>query len=373
VADVRARIVSLSLKDFRNFERLEMEFPESGLVIVGENGQGKTNLLESVYYLSVLRSMRGTRDADVVRFGASGFFLDAKLCAPEARELSVGFERAGRRKRVRRNGAVLERLSDALGTLPAVMFSPGDVEVVSGAASARRRFLDIMLALSSKGYLHALQQYRGALDRRNATLRDAARNGATRTSAAIEVWEAPLAEHGARLVRARRAWVKQVTDRFAERCAAIGERGQVCLGYETTVDANAESVELALSQALVAKRSSDMRYGLTQTGPHRDDLTMTLDGRELRTFGSAGQQRTAAIALRTLEAETLREACGAAPVFLLDDPFAELDQRRATRVLALLREVGIGQTVLAVPRDSDIPDELTELPRLRIVAGRVAA
>lgn len=373
----QARIVSLSLKDFRNFERLEMEFPARGFVVVGENGQGKTNLLEAAYYLSLLRSARGARDTDVTRFGASGFFIEANLCAPDAHQLSVGFDRAGRRKRVRRDGAVLDRLSDALGTLPAVMFTPGDVEIVAGAASARRRFLDIMLALSSRGYLHALQQYRGALERRNAALREAARSGTSGTSgasgssAAIEVWEAPLAEQGARIVRARRAWVKQVAERFAERCARIGERGEIVLRYETAVAANAESVELALEEAIAARRASDLRYGLTQVGPHRDDLTMLLAGRELRAFGSAGQQRTAAIALRTLEAETLRDARGASPVFLLDDPFAELDARRATRVLSLLNEIGVGQTVLAVPRDSDIPAELTDLPRFRVEAGTI--
>lgn len=371
MADPRAKIISLSLKDFRNFERLELEFPDAGLVLVGENGQGKTNLLESAYYLSLLRSVRGTRDVDVARFGAQGFFIDAQVCAPDARQLSIGFERASRRKRVRRDGAVLDRLSEAFGTLPAVMFSPGDVEIVSGSASARRRFVDIMLAFSSRPYLHALQQYRAALERRNAALRDAVKAGA-RAMPAIEVWEPPLAEQGARLVRARRAWVKQVSTRFAERCIAIGERGTVVLRYETTVEANAESVELALAEALAAKRASDLRYGLTQVGPHRDDLTMLLDGRELRTFGSAGQQRTAAIALRILEAETLRDAQGASPVFLLDDPFAELDARRASRVLALLGEVGIGQTVLAVPRASDIPSELTQLARYRVVDGHVS-
>jgi DNA replication and repair protein RecF len=371
MADSRARIVSLSLKDFRNFERLELDFPAGGLVVTGENGQGKTNLLESAYYLSLLRSVRGARDMDVVRFGAAGFFIEAAMCVPDARALSVGFERAGRRKRVRRDGAVVDRLSDALGTLPVVMFSPSDVELVSGAPSARRRFLDIMLALSSRGYLHALQLYRAALDRRNAALRDAAKSGAHARTAAVEVWEPPLAEHGAALMRVRRSWIAQVTSRFADRCAAIGERGVIHLKYHTGVDANAESLEVALADALAAKRPSDLRYGLTQTGPHRDDLIMLLDGRELRTFGSAGQQRTAAIALRTLEAETLRDARGAAPVFLLDDPFAELDLRRATRVLALLREVGLGQTVLAVPRDSDIPAELTGLPRCRVDNGRI--
>lgn len=371
MADPGAKIVSLSLRDFRNFERLELEFPEPGLVLIGENGQGKTNLLESAYYLSLLRSVRGTRDVDVARFGAAGFFVEADVCASEAHQISIGFERSTRRKRVRRDGVVLERLSDALGAVPAVMFSPGDVAIVSGAAAARRRFFDIMLALSSRGYLNALQQYRGALERRNAALRDAMKSGA-RSAAAVEAWEPTLAEQGARLVRARRAWVTQVRERFAERCAAIGERGVVTLRYDTAVDANAESVELALSSALAAKRASDLRYGLTQVGPHRDDLTMLLDGREVRTFGSAGQQRTAAIALRTLEAETLRDAHGASPVFLLDDPFAELDARRASRVLTLLREVGIGQTVLAVPRETDIPPELTELARYRVLAGSVS-
>jgi DNA replication and repair protein RecF len=137
------------------------------------------------------------------------------------------------------------------------------------------------------------------------------------------------------------------------------------------VNPNAESLELALADGIAAKRASDLRHGLTQVGPHRDDLVMLLGGRDLRSFGSAGQQRTAAIALRSLEAETLRDARGASPVFLLDDPFAELDEKRAARVLALLREIGLGQTVLAVPRDSDIPPELTDLTRARVVAGRV--
>lgn len=362
-----ARIASLALKDFRNFERLELELPAEGFAVVGENGQGKTNLLEAAYYLSLFRSVRGARDIDVVRFGAAGFFVDARVRAPDAREISIAFERASRKKRVRRDGAVVERLSDALGALPAVMFSPGDVDLVAGAPAARRRFLDIMLALSSRGYLHALQLYRAALERRNAAIRDSAKG----KPSAIDVWESPLATHGAALVRSRRSWVKQVAERLAERCSFIGERGSVELRYETSVNANAESVELALAEALAVKRESDLRFGLTQVGPHRDDLVMLLNGHDLRTFGSAGQQRTAAIALRTLEAETLRDAREASPVFLLDDPFAELDARRAERVLALLTEIGLGQTLLAVPRESDIPAELIRLPRFRVANGRV--
>jgi len=373
VPDVpRASIATLAFRDFRNFAQLALTLPESGMAIIGDNGQGKTNLLEGVYYFSLLRSVRGARDTDVVRFDAPGFFIEAAMRTPEYHTMAIGFERTGKRKRVRRDGVVLDRLSDALGALPAVMFSPTDVELVAGSPSARRRFLDIMLALSSRGYLGALQQYRAALERRNSALREAARRGQA-VGAAIEVWERPLAEHGAMLVRSRRAWVRQVTKRFAERCEAIGERARTELRYETTVDPNAESLDLALSEALAARRASDLRHGLTQVGPHRDDLVMLLEGRELRTFGSAGQQRTAAIALRTLEAETLRDARGASPVFLLDDPFAELDQRRASRVLQLLREIGLGQTLLAVPREGDIPSGLLELPRYRVTGGTVEA
>src|SRR3989338_7941458 len=222
VPDAHARVASLALRDFRSFDHLELEVPDAGLVLIGENGAGKSNLLESVYYLSLLRSGRGARDVDVVRFGCDGFFVEAQVCVAESHVMSVGFERQGRRKRVRRDGAVQERLSDALGALPAGMFSPGDVALVSGAPAARRRFLDIMLALSSRGYLNALQQYRGALDRRNAALRDATRpGGGARAKAGIEAWEPALAEHGAYLWQARRAWVATVASRYAERCAAI--------------------------------------------------------------------------------------------------------------------------------------------------------
>ncbi|MEX2178178.1 MAG: hypothetical protein WD801_05680, partial [Gemmatimonadaceae bacterium] len=189
--------------------------------------------------------------------------------------------------------------------------------------------------------------------------------------AAIEVWDAPLSQHGAVLVRARHAWAGRVADRFAALCAAVGERAPARLEYHTSVDPAAERLDTELLAALAVKRDSDLRLGLTQTGPHRDDLTLLLGGRDLREFGSAGQQRTAAIALRMLEAESLRDARDTAPVFLLDDPFAELDAGRSARVLALLADIGPGQSVLAVPRASDIPRELTSLPLLRVDDGRI--
>ena len=370
----RVVLDAISLRDFRNLARLDLGFPGAGAVIVGENGQGKSNLLEAIYYLHLLRSVRGARDVDVVRFGALGFHISARTSGGVYHELTAGFERQGRRKRVKLDGGEPPRLSEALGALPCVLFSPADVDLVAGAPSARRRYLDILLALSSRPYLAALQRYRGALAQRNAALRETMRGPAARAEQRVAVWEAPLAEHGAVLWRERVLWSEQAAGRFAELCAAIGEHAPVSMRYATSLEAAATEVQPiveALARALEQKRGLDMRRGITHAGPHRDDLALALDGRELRAFGSAGQQRTAAIALRLLEAETLHARLGAAPLFLLDDPFAELDARRSARILELLADQGMGQTLLTVPRESDIPPALSGLARWRISAGVV--
>lgn len=363
-----ARLSRLAVRDFRNLAHVDLAPPADGFVLIGENGQGKTNLLESIYYLQILRSARGARDADLVRFGAEGFHIGATVATDGVHEIGVGFERAGKRKRVRLDGAIPERLSDALGALPSVMFSPADVDLIGGAPNGRRRYLDIMLALTSRGYLAALQRYRTALAQRNAALRDVVRAARGSAAASVTVWEPPLAEHGALLWAARRAWVESVASRFEALCDEIGEVGRVRVRYASALSLT-EDPAAALSALLEEKRSHDLRRGITSVGPHRDDLVIGLDGRELRVFGSAGQQRTAAIALRMLEAATLARATGRAPLFLLDDPFAELDARRASRILAMLTRDGLGQTILAVPRETDIPAELTRLERMRVVAG----
>lgn len=356
----------LEIQDFRNLERVALDLPREGIAVVGDNGHGKTNLLEAITYLQTLRSVRGARDSELTRFGAAGFHISAEALTPDPHQIDLGFELASKKKKLLHDGVAPKRLSDGLGALPSVIFSPRDVELVGGGAGERRRFLDLLLALTSRRYLHALQRYRGALSQRNAALRGAARNHSGEES--IAIWEPTLAENGAIVIEERARWVTSSRDAYTSLCERIGERGKATMCHQTSFAVSSSLAE-EIADELAAKRGLDIRRGMTTVGPHRDDLVLTLDEQPLRVFGSAGQHRTAAIALRILEGATLKRAAGAEPILLFDDPFAELDAGRAERILDLIQESGRGQTILVVPRETDIPAELTKLSRFRISAG----
>ena len=370
MSEDRIRLDKLAIRNFRNIERVDLELPPDGAVIVGDNGHGKTNLLEAVYYFQILRSIRDARDQDLTRFDATGFHIAAHAHTHQEHEVSIGFDRGAKRKKISIDGTEVRRLSDALGALPSVMFSPRDLELVTGAPSERRRYLDLVLALTNKKYLHALQHYRANLARRNAALRNATRRGSGANEQQIAVWEPALAEHGSVLIEARAKWVRDSAADFSDLAERIGETGRAQIRYVSPFAESEARYDVMLA-AFEEKRPLDLRRGLTHVGPHRDDLEMTLDGRDLRLFGSAGQQRSAAIALKLLEAATLRDHAGAEPLLLLDDPFAELDIRRAARILLMLEERGLGQTILVVPREADIPPGLMRLDRLQIRDGAV--
>ncbi len=385
----------LELRDFRNFTLLEVAVPEAGLVIVGENGHGKSNLLEAVAYLSILRSSRDARDIDCVRFGTPAFYIRAQ-CAALSRyhSVSVGFERATKKKKAVLDGVDQNRLANALGALPSVVFSPSDVSLVAGGPAERRRYLDITLSLTEPAYLPALQHYRGALARRNAELRLAQRDNVrgSQCAARAAAWEPALAKSGAVITTFRAKFVAANESRFSSLGSAIGEDLPVSLQYALSARAPAGSstasqsaaspstaaldtsvveIENTLLEAFESLRPQEMRRGTTLSGPHRDDLTMLLGGHDLRTFGSAGQQRSAAIALRLIELATLQESLGRTPLLLLDDPFAELDARRSSRMLELLSDLNVGQVLLAVPRVTDVPKEFTRLSRCTMRNGNL--
>jgi DNA replication and repair protein RecF len=364
-------LAELRLRDFRNFTDQRITLPPGGVAIVGDNGQGKTNLLEAIYYLEVFRSFRGAPDDQLVRFGTDVFRLDARLEGEAGQvEIGVGYERRGRKK-VTLDGLEADRLSDQVGRVGAVIFSPADLEIVSGPPGARRRFLDIVLSLSVPGYLAALQRYRQTLSQRNALLRRGA------SSAAVSAWDAGLVREGARLLVARLQWVAERAPGFAEHYARVagGETGS--LRYRSAIPLEEGTSEASAAEAFAAtlaeRRDAEARRQTTVVGPHRDDLALTFDDRELRAYGSGGQRRTAAIALRMVEAETVRERRGMEPIFLLDDVFAELDASRAERILAWVDAESRGQVIVTAPKPADVGLRGDSLPRLTISGGVVSA
>jgi DNA replication and repair protein RecF len=372
------RLRRLALRHFRNLGIQDLDFPPEGVAIVGDNAQGKSNLLEAIYYLETTRSFRGARDDQLLAFG-EGVFRVVGTLAPQSGDdppvqVAAAFDRKGRRKKVTVDGAEPDRLGDALGRLAAVVFSPADIELVSGGPGERRRFLDIVLSLSRPGYLQALQDFRKVLARRNASLKDG------QPGAVVGAWNQGLVRTGAEVMTARREWTEERGAAFREYYAAVSGGAGASMAYRPSVGAGAASVEdnaEAYREALADSAERERRVATTVVGPHRDEMVLRLedegDDLDLRDYGSGGQRRTAALALRLVEARTVREARGQEPIILLDDVFAELDAGRSERVLDLMEREETGQVVLTAPKESDVRIRRDTLPRWRIEAGRVRA
>ncbi len=370
------RLSALALRQFRNLGSQELEIPPEGVALVGENAQGKSNFLEAIYYLETFRSFRGARDEQLVSFGQDVFRVvgTARSGPGEngAVEIAAAFERRGKRKKVSIDGKESERLADALGCLAAVIFSPADVELVSGGPKERRRFLDVVLSLNEPGYLGSLQEYKRILTHRNAALKGG------ESGTAVAAWDPGLVRRGAEVVAARKRWIEGSTGAFGDYYVRVAQEARAKMTYRSSVPlAGAEAVDAiaeAFRDALVDARDRDRRLGTTSVGPHRDEVVLTLeteDGLDLRDYGSGGQRRTAALALRLVEAKTIRERLGSAPLILLDDVFAELDEGRSERVLTVMDGEGTGQVLLTAPKEADVRLRRESLVRWRIREGRI--
>jgi DNA replication and repair protein RecF len=372
------RLKHLALRHFRNLGVQELEVPDEGFALVGDNAQGKTNVLEAVYYLETFRSFRGARDDQLVAFDEDVFRLVARAEADEPGrepvEVAAAFERKGRRKKVTVDGLEPDRLSGALGRLGVVVFSPADVLLVNDGPGERRRFLDMVLSLNERGYLAALQQYRHTLSQRNAALRD------EQPAELVDLWNEGLVSAGGRVIDARARWIDERAPLFSSfyeeisggRAAVPRYRPSVPLEGASTPGQAAEAFRAALRET----RARERRVGATVVGPHRDEFSISLEGDdalEVREYGSGGQRRTAALSLRLVEADTIRGARGLEPIVLLDDVFAELDEGRSERILNLMEGGRTGQVILTAPKESDVRLRRDVLPRWRIVGGRIEA
>lgn len=303
-------LAQIRLVNFRNYDRLELEWGSHVNMIVGRNGSGKTNLLEAVFLVASGQVLRAARDAEAIRHGESQAVVTA-ISAENGAETKVTL-RAGHRKQVVVNGASLARASDLLGRMPAVTFLPEDLDLVRGGPERRRHFLDLALSQVFPAYLNHLANYKRALQHRNALLKRAQDEPVSEGE--FEIWEGELDSHGAAL--------RVLRMRFIEECAPVASALNEKL-------AGGDAIEMAYEESPApTSRGVEIARGYTLSGPHRDDLDLKRQGFSLKSYGSQGQQRTAAIALKLAELEFVASKLDIRPMLLLDDVFSELDQVR---------------------------------------------
>ena len=386
----------LSLKNFRNYLRLELDLPPGITVVQGRNAQGKTNLLEAITFLATSKSLRALSDRELVHWLAleqepipfaevggeihhNGHITRLRIVITQQGGRGSG---SGFRKVVTING-VRKRALDLLGLLPVVVFLPEDINLVSGAPSTRRRYLNLLLCQMDREYCRHLDAYNKVVTRRNAQLR--ALQGKRYEPDLLAYWDEALVEHGAYIIHKRQEAIGRLDVLAREQHHVLASRqGRLRVEYAPALDLSERPnpvprEQLALSlherpvayvpqpvwpvarirkrfeEALARLRRQEAEAGMTLVGPHRDDMVFFIDGRDVRTYGSRGQQRTTALAIKMAEVQLLTETLDASPLLLLDDVMSELDQERRSRVLDVVATVP--QAILTTTDWSDFSED----------------
>ena len=320
----------LRLRDFRNYTRADAEFAPGFHLLVGDNAQGKTNVLEAIYLLATLRSFRGAAGQQMVRHGQKGYFVGARVQSHVSNEIKMYW--SSRERQLSLNSQPVTRLMEYLGTLRTVVFCTEDLQIVKGSGRNRRRFLDLLLSQTYAAYLSTLQRYVRALRSRNALLKRPIRD-----AGALEGFTAEVVKAGTEIVRLRR----ELVPRFSPLVAAAYQK--IAPGSEEFRLEYLPSVEGDFNVALAQSRERERSARVTLIGPHRDDLRLLINDRMASEFGSEGQKRTTAIALKMAQAEYVTNVHGFAPVLLIDDVMGELDVHRRSGLIPLLERTHLAK------------------------------
>jgi DNA replication and repair protein RecF len=386
------RLVHLTLHNFRNYVRLELDLPAGATLLTGGNAQGKTNLLEAVYYLATSRSPRAGADREVVNWLAleqeplpyarlvGRVERGAPSTSPEGRrELTLEMTLTQQAnsdnrysKQIRLNG-VPRRAMDILGQLNVVLFGPEDIALVSDSPSRRRRYLDAMLCQIDPAYCRTLAHYNQVVSQRNALLRDLRERGGNADQ--LHFWDQRLVDQGAHLLARRREAVQSL-DGLAHDIHAnlTGGQERLRLRYAPGValegQATLSAIHGAFQEQLGALRRREVAAGVTLLGPHRDEMRFLINEADAGVYGSRGQQRTAALALKLAEVDLVRREAGERPVLLLDDVFSELDEDRRRFLLGWLGPAeGLQQSIITTTDWHTIPETFLASCRLWHVQG----
>lgn len=362
---------NITFRNFRNYELLNLQFSSGVNLITGENAQGKTNILEGIYFLSTVKSHRTNRDDELIQSEKEWFYLKGQVSSRNMSTVVEIINASGEKKKVKINGWAQEKISSIIGKINVVMFSPEDLSLVKGSPSERRRFLDILISRISPSYLYALQEYQSALSQRNELLKSIRDKRATADS--LDSWNELLIKAGTVVVRQRISVVSELTELAREKHGQLtSSKEELNTEYQTRLENEPDSnIEEMYEKNLNNAVKSDIRNGTTSVGPHRDDLIFTINGVDARKFCSQGQQRTAVLSLKLANLEFISNNLDDYPIILLDDVTSELDENRATFLFNLLDKIPV-QTFLTATSVDCFPINFSDYKQFTVKGGLVS-
>ena len=359
------KLTELNLHHFRNYDEAQVEFSPQINVLIGENAQGKTNLLESIYVLAMTRSHRTNNDRELIEFGKDAAQIKGTV-QRELGSLKLELDIGKHGKKAKANHLEKARLSEYLGQLNVILFAPEDLALVKGAPTVRRRFIDMEFGQVSPKYLHDLTQYRDILKQRNRYLKQLQSHEA-QDQLYLEVLSEQLAAVGGAIISQRVKFLSELEGYAQELHQSITQgRENLTFEYSSAVKDASTLTEVELSEALMdlyrQNQSKEIFQGTTLYGPHRDDVRFLINHKNVQTYGSQGQQRTTALSVKLAEIDLMKNQTGEYPILLLDDVLSELDGARQTHLLKTIQDKI--QTFLTTPGLSDVARNLIKEPRI---------
>ncbi|MBR3039574.1 MAG: DNA replication/repair protein RecF [Lachnospiraceae bacterium] len=353
---------SLELENFRNYESLNLEFDQGTTILYGNNAQGKTNILEAVFYLATTKSHKGSKDKDVIRFGEEEAHLRCFLNKNNS-DIRIDMHlRKNKAKGIAVNLEKIKKAADLLGTINVVLFSPEDLDIIKDGPSYRRHFADMELCQLDSFYLYNLTNYNKIINQRNTLLKDLVFHPTLKET--VNIWDNQLLSYGSKIIERRIQFTEQLNELiYPIHQKLSGGLEEIKIVYEP--DTTIESYEENLTNSL----NHDMKAKITSVGPHRDDFAFLVNGIDIRKFGSQGQQRTAALSLKLAEIELVKKITKDVPILLLDDVLSELDSNRQNY---LLNTIGDVQTIITCTGLDDFVNNRFQINRVyQVTDGKI--
>ena len=355
-------IKSIELSNFRNYEQLYIEFEEGTNILYGDNAQGKTNILEAAYISGTTKSHKGSKDKEMIRFHSEESHIRT-IVEKNEKEYQIDMHLRNRgSKGVAINKIPIKKASELFGILNIVFFSPEDLNIIKNGPAERRRFLDSELCQLDKLYLSDLAKYNKILNQRNKLLKDI--NFRPDLMETLSVWDMQLVETGKRIIQRRKVFIEELNEIIGSIHSNItGGKESILLKYEPNID------DIFFEDELLKAKQKDLKLAQTTVGPHRDDMLFSIDGIDIRKYGSQGQQRTAALSLKLSEIEIVKKSIHNTPVLLLDDVLSELDSNRQNYLLNSISDI---QTIITCTGLEEFVKNRFHINKVfRVISGKV--